>query len=246
MLALTLRPVMFFFSFLLATLLFSGTQSAFADATTAEWELIADRDGIIVHKKLDKDTGIAAFRGNTVIEESDPYAFVALMNDFNNYPRWLHFVSHAKELEQVTPLERYLRFQTLLPWPLKNREALLKAEVTQYLPEGEEGYDFVEISLSNAPDYLPPNSDYIRFPYIEGVFSFKWLSANEVSVTYELQLDPGGYIRPWLANILLRDAPYFTLERLRRLIKSPAYHGHTFDYIQFDHFTKDAEDALSN
>lgn len=216
---------------------------AVADAQDPSWELIADRNNIIVHKKLDPTSGLAAFRGNTIIQESDPYAFVALMNDFDNYPRWLHFVSKADELEQVTPLLRYLRFQTLLPWPLKNREALLKATVTQHPPQDEDEYDFVEILLTNEPDYLPPDSSFIRFPHIQGIFSFKWLSEDEVAVTYELQLNPGGYIRPWLANILLRDAPYFTLERLRRLIKSPAYHGHTFDYIEFNHEAKKAEQA---
>lgn len=228
----------------LLALLFVWPSSAIAENTEPAWELIADRNEIIVHRKLDPASGLASFRGNTVIRESDPYALVALMNDFENYPRWLHFVSKANELKQETPLLRYVRFQTLLPWPLKNREALLKATVTQHIPTAEGEHDFVEILLTNEPDYLPPNADFIRFPHIQGIFSFKWLSKDEISITYELQLDPGGYIRPWLANILLRDAPYFTLERLRRLIKSPAYHGHTFDYIQFSQATVGFEPAL--
>lgn len=227
----------------LLALLFLWPSLTVANDEQPSWEIIADRNNIVVHKKINPVSGLAAFRGSTIIRESDPYALVALMNDFDNYPRWLHFVSKAEELEQVTPLQRYLRFQTLLPWPLKNREALLKATVTQHLPEGDENYDFVEIQLTNEPDYLPPNSAFIRFPHIKGTFSFKWLSLDEVLVTYELQLDPGGYIRPWLTNILLRDAPYFTLERLRRLIKSPAYHGHTFDYIDFQHHAREAEQA---
>src|SRR5699024_9588379 len=240
---LALRHPVTYLAYYLLALVILWPSLATAEAQESSWELIADRNDIIVHKKLNPVSGLAAFRGSTVIKESDPYAFVALMNDFDNYPRWLHFVSKADELERVTPLLRYLRFQTLLPWPLKNREALLKATVTQQPPQDKDQYDLVEILLTNEPDYLHPNASFIRFPHIQGVFSFKWLSEDEVAVTYELQLDPGGYIRPWLANILLRDAPYFTLERLRRLIKSPAYHGHTFDYIEFNHAAKEAEQA---
>lgn len=236
MLLLTSRPIFFQYR-LLILLAFLLPCLSHAKNQASNWEIVADRNDIIVHKKLDPISGLAAFRGHTIVQESDPYAFVALMNDFDNYPRWLHFVSKAEELEQVTPLHRYLRFQTMLPWPLKNREALLKATAIQHPAEETEWNDFIEIVLTNEPDYLPQNPDFIRFPHIRGVFSFKWLSEDTVSVTYELHLDPGGYIRPWLANIVLRDAPYFTLERLRRLIKSPAYHGQTFDYIKFNHLT---------
>lgn len=237
MLLLTSLP--FFFqrcSLVLLALLLPGL--SFAKNQESDWEIVADRNDIIVHKKLDPISGLAAFRGNTIVQEPDPYAFVALMNDFDSYPRWLHFVSKAEELEYVTPLHRYLRFQTMLPWPLKNREALLKATVIQHPAKATEWGDFIEILLTNEPDYRPPNPSFIRFPHLRGIFSFKWLSEDTVSITYELHLDPGGYIRPWLANIVLRDAPYFTLERLRRLIKSPAYHGQTFDYIEFNHVAK--------
>jgi hypothetical protein len=44
-----------------------------------------------------------------------------------------------------------------------------------------------------------------------------------VEVTYELVLDPGGYIPAWIANIVLKDTPYFTLERLRRVVERPEY-----------------------
>jgi len=44
-----------------------------------------------------------------------------------------------------------------------------------------------------------------------------------VEVTYELIMDPGGYIPAWIANIVLKDIPYFTLEKLRRVVDRPEY-----------------------
>ena len=65
-----------------------------------------------------------------------------------------------------------------------------------------------------------------------GRFKFQRLPDNAMEVTYELVLDPGGYIPAWLANLLLRDAPYFTLERLRRIIRNQEYQGKFYDYLE--------------
>lgn len=40
-----------------------------------------------------------------------------------------------------------------------------------------------------------------------GKLGFRRLGDQKVEMTYELILDPGGYIPAWIANILLRDAP---------------------------------------
>src|SRR5690606_39498819 len=112
--------------------------------------------------------------------------------------------------------------------PLANREAVLRADVREVRSQDEQR---VEVLLSNAPDRLPPNEDYIRFPEMQGIFGARDLGNDTVEITYQLVLDPGGYIPAWLANILLRDAPYFTLDRLRRIVKRPEYQGHYYDYI---------------
>ena len=64
-----------------------------------------------------------------------------------------------------------------------------------------------------------------------GKLGFRRLGGKKVEMTYELILDPGGYIPAWIANILLRDAPYFTLERLRRIVSKPEYQNHYYDYL---------------
>jgi hypothetical protein len=64
-----------------------------------------------------------------------------------------------------------------------------------------------------------------------GKLGFVRLGNQRVEMTYELILDPGGYIPAWIANILLRDAPYFTLERLRRIVSKPEYQNHYYDYL---------------
>jgi hypothetical protein len=198
------------------------------EALNPDWELVSDRKGIQVYMRHDDDSRLKTFRGVTRMKLEDEYAMVALLNDYDAFPKWLHFIDGAEEIKRNGPLQRYLRFTTNLPWPLKDREAVLRADVVQRLNSAE---DSVMIHMTNTPGLIPPDDDYVRFPELRGVFGARRLANQQVEVIYELVLDPGGYIPAWLANILLRDAPYFTLQRMRRIILRPEYQNKYFDYI---------------
>ncbi|MGB1465006.1 MAG: START domain-containing protein [Alcanivorax nanhaiticus] len=201
---------------------------AFADENDTDWKLVSDRNEIQVYMKHRDESRLKTFRGVTRFELKDEFALAAVLNDYGSYPKWLHFVDSAEEFDRRGPLDRSLRFTTQLPWPLADREAVLQADVQQKVTTEEES---VMIELINQPDALPPNNDYIRFPEMWGKLGFIRLGDDQVEMTYELILDPGGYIPAWIANILLRDAPYFTLERLRRIILKPEYQNQYYDYL---------------
>ena len=193
------------------------------------WKLITDRNGIDVYMRHRDESRLKTFRGVGRIKLSDEYALAALLEDYDSYPRWLHFVDSAKEFQREGPLLRRLRFTTQLPWPLNDREAVLEARVEQTVsPELEA----ITVYLDNRPNLLPPNENYVRFPEMEGIFQITRLANDDAEVVYQLVLDPGGYIPTWLANVLLRDAPYFTLERLRRIITLAEYQNQFFGYIE--------------
>lgn len=192
------------------------------------WRLVSDRNDIQVYMRHRDDSRLKTFRGVTRMTLRDQYALAAVLEDYASYPRWLHFVDGAEEFDRDSPLRRYLRFTTHLPWPLANREAVLQADVVQ-APGGPEGG--VTIHLGNRPELLPPTDRYVRFPEMQGLISVEFLDGDEVELTYQLILDAGGYIPTWLSNILLRDAPYFTLDRLRRIVLRPEYQGQYYPYL---------------
>lgn len=198
------------------------------EALNPDWKLVSDRKGIQVYMRHNDESRLKTFRGVTRMTLEDEYAMVALLNDYESFPKWLHFIDGAEEIKRNGPLQRYLRFTTNLPWPLKDREAVLRADVVQKLNSAENS---VMVHMTNTPELIPPNNDYVRFPELRGVFGARRLGNHEVEVIYEIVLDPGGYIPAWLANILLRDAPYFTLQRMRRIILRPEYRNKYFDYV---------------
>lgn len=71
---------------------------------------------------------------------------------------------------------------------------------------------------------LVTDRHYLRIPQMKGLVSFYPTGhGHEIEVTYELALDPGGRVPAWIANLMLKDAPYFTLERLRQIVTRPEY-----------------------
>lgn len=199
-----------------------------AQAAENPWRLVKDKNGIKVYMRHTDDSPIKTFRGVMSFDVADPSSLIALFNDYPAMPRWAHFISSASELGRKSPLDRNLRFLTSLPWPVSDREALVHATVKQ----DPLTYD-VNITLANAPTLLPPNPDFVRFPWFKGRFDFKVLAADRVEATYEVEIDPGGYIPAWMANILAQDAPYFTLDKLRRIHQRAEYQGKKFDYLDF-------------
>lgn len=192
------------------------------------WKLVSDRNDIKVYMKHTDDSRLKTFKGVTRVKQSDEYSAVALLEDYDNYPAWLHLIDSATEIKRNTPLRRWVRFTTQLPWPLRDREAVVEARVVHTVTPDEESMAAV---IVNAPDALPENDDYIRFPEIEGFIKATRLGDDEAEVVYQIVLDPGGYIPAWLVNILMRDAPYFTLEKLRRIIKRDEYANQFFDWL---------------
>lgn len=201
-----------------------------APSDASSWRLVSDKSGIQVYTKHEDTSRIKTFRGVTRFRMDKLNVLSGVLNDTPNMPRWMHFVSKTKEIRRSDYLNREYQFLTSLPWPLADREAIVRLLIRQP-PEANGG---VIIYVRSAPELLPPDKNYIRINQMDGIFSIVPTgNPQEIQVTYELIMDPGGYIPAWAANIVLKDIPHFTLERLRRIINRPEYQAWQDPVITF-------------
>lgn len=196
-----------------------------------DWTLASDLRGIRVYVRDQPESRFKAFRAVMRMELADEYALVALANDYARLPQWVYFIRHVEELQRAGPLQRWLRFVTHLPWPLRDREVVLRLDVEQKRDEHD---DVVRVRFRNINELVPDDSPWLTVPELHGVSGFRRLPGTEIELFYELTLDPGGHIPAWLTNRVLRDAPFFTLERLRRVVRKPEYQGRYFDYLDLE------------
>lgn len=195
-----------------------------------DWKLVSDRNGVQVYVRHTDTSRLKTFRGVTRFTLPDEYALAAVLNDYPNHPKWLYMIDSSRELRRDTPLRRYLHVTTDLPWPLDDRDTAIEVNVRQRLTPQEEG---IIITMENRPGLLPRQKDYVRIPELKGLFKFRRLNNSGLTeATYEVVLDPGGYVPGWAVNILARDIPYFTLDRLRRFVLRPEYQDKFFDYLE--------------
>ena len=206
---------------LLALLLWVSGASALAAPPQVDgpWRLVSDKNGIQVYMRHTDDSPIKTFRGITRFRMDNLHAISAVLNDTENLPRWLHFVDKGTEIGRQDYLHRQMQFLTELPWPVTDREAVVNIDVDYDLTG-----NLVHIRLTNAPHLLPPNPDYIRFPQFNGRFDFVAdPRSRTVQVTYEVVADLGGWLPPALVNVAMKDVPYFTLEKFRRVVLRAEY-----------------------
>lgn len=187
-----------------------------ASAAEAGWHLVSDKNGIQVYRQEDA-ARIKTFRGVTRFPIGNPASIEALLNDYPAIPRWMHFISGGVELSRRSYMERKLRFTTELPWPLSDRDVVADFTVQAVSPTL---WRIVAVDDPKAP----VNEDYVRIPDLNGRLEFRFFpETREAEATYEIVMDPGGYIPGWAANIVLKDTPYFTLFKLRGILAEPQY-----------------------
>lgn len=193
-----------------------------------DWKLITDRNGIQVYRELDDESPLKTFRGVTRMELPDEYAMLALYNDVDAFPKWLHMIDEAQELGRKGPLDRNLRFQINLLWPVKDREVLLNARQIHVV---EPGAEYVTTLLKSRSGLAPENDDYIRIPELDGLFKLERVEPGVVEVTFQVRMELGGYIPNWIVNMAMSDQPYFTLLKLRRIVLKQQYANRYYDYL---------------
>lgn len=192
-----------------------------------QWKLVSERDGIKVYMAHSDESRVKTFRGVMDVEIDDIYSLPALTDDYEFYPRWLYLISELSEVRKRTAQDRDLLLRTRLPWPVADRDAGLGLVFHQDPKTLAFGY-----ALKARADIIPVNEKYVRIPEMIGHFNVTPVGGKKVRIDFEVLLDPGGYIPAFLVNFILKDIPYQSLQRFRRVINTERFQGYYVDYLK--------------
>ncbi|NJN47507.1 MAG: START domain-containing protein [Candidatus Competibacteraceae bacterium] len=207
---------------IIALLGFCSTTVSHASA----WELIRDEAAIQVFARAVPGSKIKALKGITHVQA--PLAgVVALLQDAEANIEWVYHSGGVRVLQQVSEREAYVYAITEAPWPISDRDAVIRFSLQQN-PHNR----MVTITMSGHPDYLAPQQSYVRMPVFEGFWQLTPLSNGRVEIVCQLHAEPGGFIPDWLANSAAQKAAYQTLVNLRNIISRQKYQNATLNFIQ--------------
>lgn len=191
------------------------------NVSTAEhpWKLRIERNGVKVFNRVVDGSPIREFMGRCVVD-AGLYTVGMVMLDFPTYPEW---VASCKDLRSLTcrdALNCDLYYVMDLPWPVSNRDVILRANATVYPAE-----NVIRVNCEAIPDdsRVPVPKGYVRLKAMYVKWILKQLPDGKTDVTFLSWSEPGGLITPFIANMATTDFPFKSLVNLTKMVKLPRY-----------------------
>lgn len=179
----------------------------------ADWELLGTERGVRVETREVAGSDLPEFRGTTTMP-FDIYEIAAVLDDLNHFCDWNQRCVSTRELARDDELHRIFYTRTGAPWPVQDRDAVLRGEVTGLA----EGNDVMVKFWSIRDPRWPAKSGAVRMPKVKGHWRMWRVGPNQTKVEYQVLADPGGLVPAWAARRTARDVPRDTLAGLRRHI----------------------------
>jgi len=201
------------------------------NATADNWQLIKNEDGIQIATRAYAGSVIKQFKASVRLNASLA-TILAILDDENAFPRWVHQCSAAKILKTHSFTERYSYERINLPFPVKDR-IIITHSMLQQNPKTKT----VTITLNAKPDYCRQKmtntsvlckkinaSTAIMIPKASGTYKLTPVAnKNAVDLVWQQHSEAGGSLPKWLINALLSDTPYYTLQGLKRMVQQEKY-----------------------
>ncbi|MBS1506240.1 MAG: hypothetical protein JSS79_06305 [Bacteroidetes bacterium] len=169
-----------------------------------------DQDSIKVytcHNDTSKFKSITAeFTMHATLDEVEKFFL-----DFPGYVNWQFNTVTSTLLEKVSSTE--FIYYTIIdaPWPVTDRDMVVKLNL--YRSDRS-----LIITANSVASKIPSKNEYIRVPVSHSVYEFQIKSRNSLSVSYKMQIDPGGSVPIWLVNLVCAQAPYLSFKKMKEQI----------------------------
>jgi len=197
---------------LLVTVLLAGALPAAGLAD--DWEDIATRDGIVASRRFVEGRTLPQLRSIAEVAGT-PYEILAVLLDVPAYRNWVPDCAEATTLRRLGTWRSIIYTRTDLPWPVRDREAIIEQEVVFVRSPVLVKVTFRAI---DAPD-VARAPDTVRTRDADGSYTIEALDDGRSRVTYMVDADPGGILPDWLIKTQSRRNPLETLAGLRRRLE---------------------------
>jgi START domain len=197
----------------------------FATAQT-EWNLKKEKDGIAVYTaKLDD----SKFKSIRVICEfqASLSQLVSILLQPGLQPEWVVATKQAYLVKQISSARLYYYAEAALPWPLSNRDMVIDLSISQ-----DSKSKMLTIQANTIDNILPLKEGKQRVPISKATWLVKPLPNNRISIDYQIKIDPGGGIPPWMVNLFIAKAPFESFKNLSKLLSDKRFAGQHVDFLK--------------
>ena len=186
------KNIKFIFIFIIT--LFSN--SVIASQVTLPWELKKTEGDFSLYTAIDTQSNNLFTKVEFIIHQPiSKVLYVA--TDISEYPNWFEGVSSVKVLNLTNPHDYTLYLQLHLPFPAKNRHAVTHTTVSFNKSDQQ-----ALLIYSTDNSVIEDVDGHMQVGNIDGQWVFKGISKTITRVTYQTQIDPGGYLPAFITNLI--------------------------------------------
>ncbi|MFK5856212.1 MAG: START domain-containing protein [Bacteroidota bacterium] len=212
-----------FYSVILTKIIFLNT--LLIGQNTGSWELIKNYNNIKVYEQRIPRSQIKKIKVESVIVATLSN-IVTLFKDAENHSNWVFLSERAEIIEEKDDFcWKYYSYSDS-PWPVANRDYYTDV----VLEQNKTDYSITITSVA-IPDYKPKVDGCVRIPYINSIWTLNPIGNGSVHVSFELEIDPGGTIPPWVVNLVIAKGPYNTMMGLIDELKTNNCQNKKLEYI---------------
>ncbi len=191
-----------------------------------QWKLKTDQDGVQVYMQTGGSSAFKPVKTVTVVTASLTRVAAVLL-DVMRTPEWVYGTKSCSILKQESPNAVYYYAEIAMPWPVKNRDFIIKITMSQ-----QEQTRVITVLAENKPDYLPAKSNLVRIQHSAGKWTITPLPDGKVKIEYVLEVDPGGMLPASIVNMFSYDGPFKSFKRLQERADLAVYANAKFGFIK--------------
>jgi hypothetical protein len=197
---------------LLAVALLMLAVTSFAGASG--WETVFQSPQLTVEHRPYAGSELQEIRGITRVNAS-LNALMALLKDADFNRHWVYRSGGAKILQQKGYAQAYVYGIVDAPWPMRDRDTVVRFDYAQH-PQTK----VITITIANFPEFIPASAELVRVPDFGGFWELRPEANGQVTVSYQVYGNPGGWIPVWLANYAAQISVIRTLQNLPSAVRA--------------------------
>jgi hypothetical protein len=198
---------------LLVFVLFDGSYAA-----ENEWELIKDAEGIQLYRQSVQGSKYDRFKGIGIVHAKIEVIGMVL-RDPPAYPKWMWNCKKSRIVEKFDENNMIVYYVHKNPWPVKDRDVVLRATTTIAWDSGWFRVDLISVEDTR----VPPKDNLVRMSKMTGSWFVEYVERERTKVTYTFTFDPAGSVLASLANNNMKNFPHNTLRGMREIVKQGKY-----------------------
>jgi hypothetical protein len=172
------------------------------------WVLQKEEDSIRIYTAHTETSKIKSIKAEFTLHSTREALFEQLLRA-DLYHEWQFNTVESKILENINHREVVYYCEVAAPWPINNRDLIIHLKVVD-----NPGSNEFAIQTRAESNRVPLKNGVVRVQHTRGDWHVKQVGPKMLKVSFEFQVDPGGYVPAWLVNLTCAQAPFQTFRNL--------------------------------